>query len=151
MGDLITPEIRAWIGRSESIPRIEVTRRDIVKYASATEQRLDKFRRGDEAPPMYLFGALRPVVPLEQLGPDGIPNHALLPELPLKRVMAGGTKIKYHRPVKPGDVLVGTHTLTDIYEKKGSTGPLIFIVYELKVATESGEPIMDETQTRIIR
>lgn len=151
MTELITPEIRAWIGHSEPVHRIEVTRRDIVKYALATEQRLDKYKRGDEAPPMFLFGALRPVVPLDELGPDGIPRQTLLPDLPLKRVMAGGTKIRYQRPVKPGDVLVGTRTLADIYEKKGSSGPLIFIVHELKIETESGEPIMQETQTRIIR
>jgi 3-methylfumaryl-CoA hydratase len=151
MSELITPEIRAWIGRSESVDRVEITRREIVKYAIATDQRLDKYKRGDEAPPMFLFGALRLVVPLDALGPDGIPRQTLLPELPLKRVMAGGTKIKYHRTVKPGDVLVGTRTLTDIYEKQGSSGPLIFVVYELNVETESGEPVMEETQTRIVR
>jgi len=149
--DLITPEIRARIGHRESIERIEITRRDIVKYALATAQRLDKYNRGDEAPPMFLFGALRPIVPLDELGTDGIPIKTLLPDLPLKRVMAGGTKIKYHRPVVPGDVLVGTHTLTDIYEKQGSSGPLIFIVYKLEIETQSGEPIMEETQTRIVR
>lgn len=151
MTELITPEIRAWIGRQEPIERIEVTRRDIVKYALATEQRIDKYKSGVEAPPMFLFGALRPVVPLDELGPDGLPKRTLLPDLPLKRVMAGGTKIRYHRQVKPGDVLVGTHTLTDIYEKQGSSGPLIFVVYKLEIETESGEPIMEETQTRIVR
>lgn len=151
MNELITPEIRAWIGRSEPIQRLEVTRRDIVKYALATDQRLDKYKRGDEAPPMFLFGALRAIVALDQLGADGIPKQTLLPDLPLKRVMAGGTKTKYHRPVKPGDVLVGTRSLVDIYEKQGSSGPLIFVVHEIMIETESGEPIMEESQTRIVR
>jgi 3-methylfumaryl-CoA hydratase len=151
MTTLITPEIRKWIGHSEAVGRIEVTRRDIVKYAVATEQRLDKYKRGDEAPPMFLFGAVRAIAPLDELGPDGLPKQTLLPDLPLKRVMAGGTKTKYHRPVKPGDVLVGTYTLTDIYEKQGSSGPLIFVVYKLEIETESGEPIVEETQTRIVR
>ena len=39
MGDLITPEIRSWVGRSDPPQQIEVTRRDIMKYAIATEQR----------------------------------------------------------------------------------------------------------------
>jgi 3-methylfumaryl-CoA hydratase len=151
MGNLITPEIREWIGRSETLPPIEVTRRDIVKYAIATEQRPEKYRRGDEAPPMFLFGLTRPVVGLDELGPDGIPVQTLLPDLPLKRVMAGGTKTRYQRPVKPGDVLTGTRSIADIYEKTGSKGPLIFVVYEIKVETEAGEPIMQETQTRILR
>src|SRR3546814_3632854 len=36
------------------------------------------------------------------------------PELPLKRVTAGGTKIRYFRPVRPGDKLVATRTLADV-------------------------------------
>jgi 3-methylfumaryl-CoA hydratase len=53
--------------------------------------------------------------------------------------------------VRPGDVLVGTLRLADVFEKQGSSGPLIFVVYEMKVENEDGEPVMDETQTRIVR
>ena len=42
-GGLITPQIRQWIGRSGEPQRLEVTRRDIVKYAIATQQRLEKY------------------------------------------------------------------------------------------------------------
>lgn len=148
---LITPEIRAWIGRSEPFAPIEISRRDIIKYAIATEQRIEKYLRGDEAPPMFLYGLMFPVVPLSRLGPDGIARRTLQPELPLKRVMAGGTKTHYHRVLKPGDVIVGALTLTDIYAKTGSTGALIFVVYTLHVETSQGEPVMDEIQTRIVR
>jgi 3-methylfumaryl-CoA hydratase len=151
MTELITPEIRAWVGRSEAPSRVEVTRRDIVKYAIATEQRLERYRNGDEAPPMFVFGAFREVVPLDRLGPDGLPHRALMPDLPLKRVMAGGHTVRCHRPVRPGDVLIGTSTLVDIFEKQGSSGRLIFLAYQLKIETEDGEPVMDETQTRIVR
>ena len=51
MSSLITDEIRSSIGASESFGPIEVTRREIVKYAVATEQRLDRIKCGDEAPP----------------------------------------------------------------------------------------------------
>jgi hypothetical protein len=60
---------------------------------------------GDEAPPMFLFGADRPLTPLAELGPDGLRADTLMPELPLKRVMAGGIRQRYHRPVRPGDRL----------------------------------------------
>ena len=151
MNELITPEIRAWIGRSDPPQRIEATRRDIVKYAIATEQRLDKYRSGDEAPPMFLFGADQPLVTFDELGPDGLRIDSLLPELPLKRTMAGGIRQCYHRPIKPGDVLLVKRTITDIYEKKGSTGPLIFVVYDIRVTTEDGALVLEETQSRIIR
>ena len=148
---MITDEIRAWIGRSQPIDRIEITRNDIVKYSLATQQRSDTYRRGDEAPPLFLFGALRPLVPLDELGPDGLAGDPLLPKLPLERVMAGGSKIRFHRAVKPGDVLVGKRVLAEIHEKRGASGPLLFIVYKITLKTEGGELVLEETQTRIAR
>ena len=151
MSGLLTPEIREWVGRSDAPVRLEVTRRDIVKYAIATEQRLEKYRRGDEAPPMFLFNAHQALLPIDELRPDGLSPDPLLPDLPLKRVMAGGIKNRYHRPIRPGDELVLTRTLTDIYEKQGRSGPLIFVMYAVKVETEDGELVMEETRRRIFR
>ena len=149
--DLIGEEARSWIGRSEPIPPVEISRREIIKYSIATQQRVAKYVRGDEAPPMFFFGVFRPVVDLEDLSSDGLAPATLLPELSLKRVMAGGTKIRYHRPVRPGDVLVGERTLVDMVEKQGRTGPLIFVDYELRVTTDDGEPVLDERLTQILR
>ena len=151
MSGLVDEAARAWIGRSQPPVKVEVSRRDIQKYAVATEQRQQKYLDGDEAPPMFLFGLLRPIVPLDQLRPDGIAEDAFLPDLPLKRIMAGGISMSFHRPIRPGDVLVATRTLADIQEKEGSTGPLIFISYKLRVETEAGELVVEETSTRIAR
>ena len=151
MPGLLTPEILATIGRADPPMRVEITRREIMKYALATEQRLEKFLRGDEAPPMFVFAAFRDIVPLDELGPDGIAQSSSMPDLPLKRIMAGGFVFKYARPIRPGDVLVGTRVLVDIHEKQGASGPLIFLVYERRIETEDGEPVLTETQTRIVR
>jgi 3-methylfumaryl-CoA hydratase len=151
MPSMVSDEARSWIGRSQPPIHMEVTRRDIQKYAVATEQRQQKFLNGDEAPPMFLFGLLRPIVPLEGLGPDGIARDGFLPDFPLKRIMAGGTEMTYHRPLRPGDKLIATKTLADIQEKQGGTGPLIFVSYDLTVETEDGEVVVEERSTRIIR
>jgi len=74
VSSLITQEVRAWIGRGDPPITFEVTRRDIIKYSIATEQRLEKYLLGDEAPPMFLFGADRPLSPIAELGPDGLRN-----------------------------------------------------------------------------
>ena len=151
MPSMVSDEARSWIGRSQPPIHMEVTRRDIQKYAVATEQRQQKFLNGDEAPPMFLFGLLRPIVPLEGLGPDGIARDGFLPDFPLKRIMAGGTEMTYHRPLRPGDKLIATKTLADIQEKQGGSGPLIFVSYDLTVETEDGEVVVEERSTRIIR
>jgi 3-methylfumaryl-CoA hydratase len=65
--------------------------------------------------------------------------------------MAGGTKLRLHRSIRPGDVLVGTRKIVNVYEKQGSTGPLIFTVRELTITTADSEPVMEEIQTSIAR
>src|SRR5690554_4484885 len=111
---LLTAELKSAIGRQLPPIRAEVSRREIRKYSVATGQTLQRFLDGDEAPPMFLFGLFLPIVPREQLTHDGLPpDSGLVPELPLKRVMAGGTQQTWYRGVYPGDVLVSRLTLIE--------------------------------------
>ncbi len=148
---LLTPELLANIGK-QAPPRTEVvTRRDIRKYAVATAQTEAKFLAGDEAPPLYHVALFWDVVPMDELTPDGVSVDSLLPKLPLERAMAGGLNIEYHRPIYAGDVLVAERTLTNLYEKEGRQGPIIFYEMVLEVRTEAGEPVLTETTTRLLR
>jgi hydroxyacyl-ACP dehydratase HTD2-like protein with hotdog domain len=151
MSKLLTDVLLTNIGRAASPRRETASRRDIRKYSVATGQRLKKFLAGDEAPPMFHLALFWDVVELDQLAPDGISIDSLLPKFPLERAMAGGLRIDYHQPIFAGDVLIATRTLTDIYEKQGSQGPLIFYEVVMKVESESGEPVLTETATQILR
>ena len=153
---LLTEQHTAWIGTEEPPVRVEISRRDIQKYAAATEQQQQRFLDGDEAPPMFVFNLFSDLPQLADLRPDGLargkrggPGRG--PELPLKRVMAGGTQINQHRPIRPGDMLIGRRRIVDMFEKQGQSGPLIFTVRELVVTTQEGEPVMEEIQTSINR
>jgi len=151
MASLLTPELLAHIGRC-SPPRLElVTRKDIRKYAIATSQRDPRHRAGDEAPPMFYLALFWQVPGMDELSPDGVALDPLLPEFPLKRAMAGGLQIEYHRPIRPGDVLMATRELAAIYEKQGSSGPLIFYEVLMRVVDGSGQPVVTEKTTRILR
>ena len=151
MNNLVTAEALSWIGRSDPPVEIEVNRSDIIKYSISTEQLLDKYLKGDEAPPMFVAGLSREIVPLEYLEVDGLPKASLIPELPLKRVMAGGVDFKFFRTVKPKDKLVFKRELSDIEQKQGKTGPLIFITYLISCKTETGDSVLEQYQTRILR
>ncbi len=151
MGSLLTEDLLAHIGTSAPAKTELVTRRDIRKYSVATGQRLQKYLKGDEAPPMFHIALFWDVVEMDQLTPDGLTIDPLVPKFPLERAMAGGWKIEYHRPIFAGDVLIATRTLTKIYEKQGSQGPLIFYEVVMRVENESGEPVLTETATRIMR
>ncbi len=148
---VLTEDVLAYIGRQDE-PRVEVVnRRDIRKYSIATRQRKPKYLAGDEAPPLYHVALFWDVVPLDELSPDGVSVDRLLPKFPLERAMAGGLEIDYHRAIYAGDTLIGQRTLSAIYEKEGRSGPLIFYEVELAVRLESGEPVLTEKTTRILR
>ena len=148
---VLTPEILAWVGCSAP-PRTELaTRRDIRKYSIATGQRQRKYLDGDEAPPLYYVALFWDVVERSEMTPDGAAIDRLLPAFPLNRLMNGGSSVVHHARIRPGDTLVGRRTLTDIREKEGRSGPLIFYEVTLEVARESGEPVVTDRTTRILR
>lgn len=151
MSGLLSEELLAAIGRTSQPQRELVTRRDIRKYAVATGNRQRKYLDGDLAPPMFHLPLFWDVVELEQLTPDGVSIDRLLPKFPLEKAMAGGLEIEYHKPVHPGDWLTATRTLSDIYEKQGRSGALIFYVVIMEVRNDEGELVIREKTTRILR
>ena len=148
---LLTPELLANIGKKAEPKTEVVTRRDIRKYAIATGARLRKYLDGDEAPPLYHVALFWDVVEMDDLSPDGVSIDKLLPKFPLERAMAGGLEITYSGKIHPGDVLTANRTLTDIYEKEGRSGPLIFYEVIMEVTREDGSVAVSEKTTRILR
>ena len=151
MTGLLSDDLLATIGRQSSPRRELVTRRDIRKYAVATDNRQRKYLAGDQASPMFHVALFWDVVELDELTPDGVSIDSLLPKFPLEKAMAGGLKIEYHKPIYPGDWLTAVRTLTDIYEKEGRSGPLIFYEVVMDVVDEAGELVIREKTTRILR
>ena len=65
--------------------------------------------------------------------------------------MAGGLDIEYHNKIRPGDVLTSNRTLSDIYEKEGRSGPIIFYEIIMRVTRDDGTPVITEKTTRLLR
>lgn len=147
----LSPELLANIGRRDAPRRELVTRRDIRKYAIATGSRQQRYLDGDVAPPMFHVSLFWDVVAMESLSADGVSIDRLLPKFPLEKAMAGGLEIEYLRPILPGQWLTATRTLTDIYEKAGRSGPLIFYEIVMEVRNDDGELAVREKTTRILR
>ena len=90
------------IGRRSAPRREIVTRRDIRKYAIATDNRQAEYLDGDVAPPLFHLHLFWDVVPLNELSPDGVSIDSLLPKFPTGKAMAGDLDIRYHKPIRPG-------------------------------------------------
>lgn len=151
MTSVLNDALLANIGRQSEPVRELVTRREIRKYAIATGNRQRKYLDGDQAPPMFHVALFWDVVELDELSPDGVSIDRLLPKFPLEKAMAGGLHIEYHRPVRPGDWLTATRTLSNIYEKIGRSGPLIFYEVDMDIVDDDDNLVIREKTTRILR
>jgi len=151
VSSVVDPGLLSLIGKAAAPQTQLVTRRDIRKYSVATAQRQRKYLDGDEAPPMFHVALFWPVLPLDELSANGVAIDPMFPDIPGRRPMAGGLKIDFHRPLKPGDELTATRMLTNIYSKQGSNGSLIFVEVTMTVIDSAGEIVLTEKTTRIMK
>ena len=160
---LITDEIRSWIGHEVPAWTIEVTRREVARFAVATddlnplyldEEKAKHSRYGGLiAPPLFYMAPLTEPVPETELRADGLPFEGKfpVPPTPLPRLMDGGTEVEFFQPIRVGDVLTGRSKITDIYQKDGRSGPLIFVQRETTFTNQNGKLVLIEKGATILR
>lgn len=67
--------------------------------------------------------------------------------LDFSRVVHGGQRFRYERPVRAGDQLCGTVTIEEI----STRGPLSFLTTRTEVATRDGEPVVTAWMKLVVR
>ena len=92
-----------------------------------------------EAPPTFLV-ALAPVS-----------LHLSEAEEYGKGWLNGGNRFEYFAPVMVGDEITATGRIAEVYEKSGSTGTLLFIVFETDYVNQRGELVARLRGTTIRR
>jgi acyl dehydratase len=65
------------------------------------------------------------------------------------RRLHGEQAYEFERPVRVGDVLSATITLTDVYQREGTGGTLTFAEFELEYVDADGEPVLTERNSVI--
>lgn len=55
----------------------------------------------------------------------------------------GGLSCDFFRPIRPGDVLSGRGKITDVYEKTGRGGKMLFTVHQLLYTNQRGEKVAE--------
>lgn len=159
---LLTEEARGWIGRAYPEQEFTATRDSIRRFAYATRETnpihfdRDAARAAGYpdviAPPMY-YTVLRTApyhtVPLDALGKDGF-TEGDLPPIAFTRGMAGESQVRWHAHIVAGDLMRTRKKLADIYEKKGRSGPLVFLVFEFEFRRDSGALTVTERFVRVL-
>jgi hypothetical protein len=93
----------------------------------------------DEAPPTYLVS----LVPVS--------SHLAEAEEYGKGWLNGGNRFEYIEPVRVGDRITATGRVADVYEKTGSSGSLLFIIFETEYVNQHGRTVARLRGTMIRR
>jgi N-terminal half of MaoC dehydratase len=92
-----------------------------------------------EAPPTFLVALAPPMTHLPEAEEYG------------KGWLNGGNRFEYIEPVKVGDEITAIGKVVDVYEKAGSGGGLLFIIFETEYFNRHGRTVARLRGTAIRR
>lgn len=131
-----------WIGRSED-GADAVDPRHIATLAATLNR--DALPEGAALPPLWHWSLFRPLAPSAQIGTDGHPRlGGFMPPIPYPRRMWVGGRIDFVRPLCVGAKVARKTTITDVTEKSGRSGGLIFVTLRHEVSDDAGIAITEE-------
>ena len=62
-----------------------------------------------------------------------------------------GQRCEFHVPIRPGDTITMKTRITDVYEKTGRTGKMVFIIRETTYENQKGEKVAVVEQSQVRR
>jgi len=161
--DLITPEIRSWIGRkTNSTPLLVMTASDVRRYMDATGDRNPLWHDDGYARAAGYKGRILPPTLVGWMpfsireNPDGSSAEApdLRRQVPLPKnftnVRNAGSETEWLEAVYPGEQLSTRSTLVDIVVRQGRAGAGFYITQEEQILNSDGAIVMRRRHTMAI-
>jgi len=145
---VITDEIRAFVGMRFEPAVIEIEKGMITRFAEAIEDPNPLWQDEEYARSSRYGGIVAPPGFLMSLMMRG-PTMELPFELPVTRVLDGGGDWEYFKPIRPGDVLTVVTKLVDIREREGRMGTMVFMVSEITWRNQRNEFVARSRGTSI--
>lgn len=139
---VVTPDMRAFIGRSTRPVTYQLRSRDVYEFECAISGDLPEVT-GDGGLPTGI-DALGTIVRTLLSAPFDPP----FPE-PFHDILDGGSEYEFHRPIRSGDSVTVVRTIKDVYMKRGRLGPMLFKVAEVTYSAPNGELYATQRSTSI--
>ena len=123
----IVDRLRARIGKDGPSAEATVEAGHLKRFVEAIGD--PNPRWASEAPPTFLVALAPASAHLEEAEEYG------------KGWLNGGNRFEYFEPVKVGDRITATGRVADVYEKTGSSGSLLFIIFETDYVNQDGRTV----------
>ena len=146
----LSPELRAWVGRSRTTEE-EIGLAPVRRIAAMLDLDPASFRHGDPLPPHWFSLFFADAARQSDLGSDGHPKPGVfLPPIPLPRRMGAGRRVRIAEPLRVGDLAARTAEVAAILPKQARTG-FITVLTMRHTIRRGGEPVAVEEFDAIYR
>ena len=144
---LLTEEMRQQaIGRESEPVTTEAEKGAIIRFAQAIGDDNPLF--SDEAAARHgRYGGL--IAPPTFLRSMSSSRPELPYELPLTRMLDGGSDWEYFEPIRPGDRITAVASITDVSERTGRLGTMVFTTVVTTYRNQLGQVAATQTSTSI--
>ncbi len=143
---VITQQMRDAIGVESEPVTNHVEKGAIIKFAEAIGDPNPLFNDEEAARKSRIGGLIAPPTFLRSMrsGPPKVEVKS-----PYPAALDGGSEWEYFEPVRPGDQITITNRLSDIFERPGRLGDMLFIVRETKYVNQFGKVVALQRSTGI--
>lgn len=138
-----------WIARQELAT--DIIDAELVRRMSATLDRNDDWREGDQLPPGWHWLFFNQIARQSKLGPDGHPRRgAFLPPVQQPRRMWAGCRLDWKESFRLGAAVEKESTILRVETKTGNSGEMVFVTVRY-VYREQGRILLEEEQDIVYR
>ena len=139
-GSIITDELRAAIGVESEPSVFEIEKEAIRRWADAIGDANPLYHDEEFARQLGYRSIIAPLGFFPNYGyPVKIGKRKTNITSPLKRNLNGGGDVETYKPIQAGDIIYMTTKISDIYEREGRLGKMLFIVTEYVIRNQRGE------------
>ncbi len=143
----LTAEMREQAIGAETEPlAMEVEQGAIIKFAQAIGDENPLWNDQAAARKTRYGGLIAPPTFLRNLR---LERTELPFDIPFERVLDGGSDWEYFQPVRPGDRITAVSRLTDLQERPGRMGIMIFMTSLITYRNQFDEVVATQTSTSI--
>jgi 3-methylfumaryl-CoA hydratase len=145
-------ELRAWIGRSETI-QDAINPTPVIALTATLDHPAAPVEAGTTLPYLWHWLYFLPMHRQSEIGADGHAKRGgFLPPVPLPRRMWAGSQFEFRSPVRVGDRVARTSNIDDVTIKEGRTGTLVFVKVRHEVrCNDSSDPALVEFHDIVYR
>lgn len=144
----ITEELRNMVGVAAEPEVFEVEKGHIRRFAKAVGDPNPLWQDEAYARKSRYGSIISPPMFLQDEGKNKFADRLMEIISPLG-FLNGGLDIEFYKPMIPGDMITTQAKLSDLYEKQGKTGKLLFMVVEVTFTNQQGELVSISRNTFI--